>query len=164
MYFGNCIKLLPQRSADAVSRSCLAAVSQFLSNPSMIAGIRFGAGMIKNGIYSLNAVRRDGADGAVGGVLILNEGQLCGGDAFVYYTGSYECSAGKWQGKMTSHEHTPTERPTAARTQHIGFFGNYSDAGAEVDAMALVGQQNIRYDVVLRFLAAISRNPPGAHW
>jgi hypothetical protein len=113
-----------------------------------------GAVMIKNGLYSLNAVRHDGADGAVGGVLILNEGQLCGGDAFVYYVGSYESSAGNWQGKMTSHEHTPTGRPIAARTQHIGFYGKYSDAGAAVDAMALVGQQNIRYDAILRLLAA----------
>jgi hypothetical protein len=127
----------------------------------MIVSIRFGAGMIKNGIYSLNAVRHDGTDEVVGGVLILNEGQLCGGDAFVYYTGSYECSVGKWQGKMTSHEHTPTGRPMAARTQHIGFFGNYSDAGAEVDAMAIVGQQNIRYHVILRFLAAVNRSLPG---
>jgi hypothetical protein len=110
--------------------------------------------MIKNGLYSLNAIRHDGADGGVGGVLILRDGQLCGGDSFVYYSGSYECSAGKWQGKMTSNEHTRTGRPIAARTQHIGFFGNYSDSGAVVDAMALVGQQNIRYDAVLRLLAA----------
>jgi hypothetical protein len=75
------------------------------------------------------------------GVLILRDGQWHGGDAYVYYTGSYECSAGNWQGKITSQEHTPTGRPMAARVQHIGFLGTYNDAGAKVDAMALLGEQ-----------------------
>jgi hypothetical protein len=110
--------------------------------------------MIRNGLYSLNATSRDGADGDVGGVLILRDGQLHGGDAYVYYTGSYECSAGNWQGKMTSQEHTPTTRPMTAKVQHIGFFGTYNDAGAKVDAMALVGEHSIRYDATLRLLVA----------
>jgi hypothetical protein len=110
--------------------------------------------MIMNGLYSLNATSRDGVDGDVGGVLILRDGQLHGGDAYVYYTGSYECSAGNWQGKMTSQEHTPTTRPMTAKFQHIGFFGTYNDAGAKVDAMALVGEHSIRYDATLRLLVA----------
>jgi len=108
--------------------------------------------MIRNGLYSLNAKSRDGAADDVGGVLILRDGQIHGGDAYVYYTGSYECTAGSWKGKMTSAEHTPTGRPMAARVQHIGFFGTYTDAGARVDAMALVGEQGIRYDATLRLL------------
>ncbi|MBR1252921.1 hypothetical protein JQ634_04320 [Bradyrhizobium sp. AUGA SZCCT0240] len=53
---------------------------------------------------------------------------------------------------MTSNEHTPTDRPMVARVQYIGFFGTYNDAGAKVDAMALVGEQGVRYDAVLRLL------------
>jgi hypothetical protein len=52
--------------------------------------------MIKNGLYALNASSRDGVAEDVGGVLILRDGPLHGGDAYVYYTGSYECSAGNW--------------------------------------------------------------------
>jgi hypothetical protein len=110
--------------------------------------------MIKNGLYSLNATPRDGVDCEVGAVLILQDGKLLGGDAYVYYTGNYECTAGRWQGKMTSQEHTPTTRPVEARVQHIGFLGTYDDAGAKADAVALVGEQSIRYDAILRFLAA----------
>jgi hypothetical protein len=110
--------------------------------------------MAKNGLYSLTAASRDGADGEVGGVLILRDGQMHGGGAFVFYTGSYECSAGRWQGKMTSQEHTQTGRPMAARVQHIGFLGTYDDAGAKADAMVLVGEQSIRYDAMLRLLVA----------
>jgi hypothetical protein len=96
-----------------------------------------------------------GVDGEVGGVLILRNDNLHGGDSYVYYTGSYECSDGKWQGKMTSQEHTPTTRPVAAQVQHIGFLGTYNDAGAKADAMALVGDQNIRYDATLRLLVSV---------
>jgi len=110
--------------------------------------------MIKNGLYSLHARSRDGVADDVGGVLILRNGEIFGGDAYVYYTGSYECSAESWKGKMTSEEHTPTGRPMAARVQHIGFFGTYNDAGAKVDAMALVGEGSVRYDATLRLLTA----------
>ena len=50
--------------------------------------------MIKNGLYSLSATAINGFDSEVSGILVLRDGQLHGGDAFVYYTGNYECSAG----------------------------------------------------------------------
>jgi hypothetical protein len=118
--------------------------------------------MIKNGLYALNASSRDGVAEDVGGVLILRDGQLHGGDAYVYYTGSYECSAGNWQGKMTSQEHTPTTRPMAAKLQHIGFFGTYNDAGAKVDAMALLGEQSFRERPV--FGAQAAAGISGIRW
>ena len=111
--------------------------------------------MIKNGLYSLAAVAVDGVDVEVGGVLILQDGKLHGGDSYVYYTGTYECSDGKWKGDMTSQEHTPTTRPMEERVQRIHFSGTYNDAGAEADATALVGRQRIRYDATLRLLVAV---------
>jgi hypothetical protein len=108
--------------------------------------------MIKNGLYSLTAVAIDGVDVEVGGVLILRDGKLQGGDSYVFYTGTYACSDGKWKGEMISQEHTPTTRPTAERVQHIGFSGTYDDAGAEADATALIGKQRVRYDATLRLL------------
>jgi hypothetical protein len=111
--------------------------------------------MIKNGLYALHAVARDGAADDVGGVLVLHDGKVHGGDSFVYYTGSYECGdAGNWQGKLTSQEHTPTGRPAAVQVQHIGFLGTYTDTGAKVHAMALVGEHDVRYDATLRLLFA----------
>jgi hypothetical protein len=108
--------------------------------------------MIRNGLYLLTAVAIDGVDVEVGGVLILRDGKIHGGDSYVYYTGTYDCSAGKWKGEMTSQEHTPTTRPIAERVQHIEFSGIYSDGGAEADATAIVGKQRIRYDATLRLL------------
>jgi hypothetical protein len=43
----------------------------------------------------------------------------------------------------------------AERVQHIGFLGTYNDAGAKVDAMALVGERSIRYDARLRLLVTV---------
>jgi hypothetical protein len=111
--------------------------------------------MISNGLYSLIAVAIDGVDVEVGGVLILRGGQLHGGDSFVFYTGTYDSSDGKWKGEMISQEHTPTTRPVAERVQHIGFSGTYNDAGVEAYATALVGKRRIRYDATLPLLVAI---------
>ena len=109
--------------------------------------------MIKNGIYALTALATDGAGVDAGGVLILHDGKIHGGDSYVYYVGSYRCSHGKWEGEMLSKEHTRTNRPMAERVQHIAFTGSYTDAGAEVEAIALVGKQSVRYDATLRWLA-----------
>jgi hypothetical protein len=108
--------------------------------------------MIKNGLYSLTAVAIDGVDVEVGGVLILRDGKLHGGDSYVFYTGTYACSGGKWKGEMISQEHTPTTRPTAERVQHIGFIGTYDDPAAEADATTIVDRRRIRYDAMLRLL------------
>ena len=111
--------------------------------------------MIKNGLYSLAAVAIDGVDVEVGGSLIVRDGKLHGGNSYVFYTGTYNCSDGKWTGEMISQEHTPTTRPMAERVQHIEFSGTYNDAGAEADATALVGKRRIRYDATLRLLMAV---------
>ena len=108
--------------------------------------------MIRNGIYSLIALAIDGVDVEVGGVLILLDGKMYGGDSYVYYEGSYECSAEKWNGEMISREHTPTNRPTAEHVQHIKFSSAYDDASLEADATVLVGKQRIRYTATLRLL------------
>ena len=110
--------------------------------------------MIKNGIYSFTALATDGAGVDAGGVLILHDGKIYGGDSFVFYLGAYKCSGGKWDGEMLSKEHTPTNRPIVERVQQIVFTGSYTDTGAEVEATAVVGKQSVKYDAVLRFLMA----------
>ena len=110
--------------------------------------------MITNGLYSLMALAIDGADVDVGGVLILHDGKICGGDSFVFYVGTYECSNGKCQGAMTSREHTPTTLPMEERVQHISFSGDYTDSAVEANPTAIFGKRHIRYDATLRLLVA----------
>lgn len=110
--------------------------------------------MLKNGLYSLIALAIDGPDIEVGGVLILRGGKVHGGDSFVFYTGTYEDFDGRWRGKMTSKEHTPTNRPAEERVQHIEFSGTYDATNVEADATVHVGNQRIRYTATLQLLAA----------
>ncbi len=110
--------------------------------------------MLRNGIYSLIALALDGEDVEVGGVLILHDGKIYGGDSFVFYTGTYDSFDGKWKGEMISQEHTPTNRPIVERIQHIEFIGTYNDFGVEADATVRVGKQRIRYTATLRLLQA----------
>ena len=65
--------------------------------------------MIKNGLYSLAAVSLDGVDAEVGGVLILRDGHITGGDSFVFYTGTYECS--EFLLKSSKPQWTAVSRP-----------------------------------------------------
>src|SRR5215813_13407106 len=109
--------------------------------------------MIKNGIYALTALATDGAGLDAGGVLILHDGKIHGGDSFVYYIGTYTCLKGTWSGQMISREHTPTDRPMAERVQEIAFSGSYDDSSAEVEATAVIGRYRVRYDATLRFLS-----------
>src|SRR5262245_66447573 len=102
--------------------------------------------MIKNGIYALSALATDGAGVDAGGVLILHDGKIHGGDSYVYYVGTYRSSGGKWEGEMLSKEHTPTNRPTAERVQQIVFSGSYADTGAGGGATGHVGKTNWRYE------------------
>ena len=109
--------------------------------------------VIRNGIYALTALAIDGAGVDAGGVLILHDGKILGGDSFVYYVGTYNCFDGKWTGEIIGREHTPTTRPIAERVQSIEFSGTFNDDGAVADATVVVGKQRIRYDATLRLLA-----------
>lgn len=111
---------------------------------------------MKNGLYNLQIRMLDGYQGQNGGVMILHDGKILGGDAFFYYVGSYTFADGKWKGELVNREHTPSrgQRPLfGGKDVGIGFTGTYTDDGAEADSTALAGKQSIRFKAVLRRLA-----------
>jgi hypothetical protein len=112
--------------------------------------------MIKNGLYAISTRLLDGVGGGATGISLLRNGRMFGGDSFLYHVGSYQCSAGKWKGEVTSQEHTPTVnvRPFAGHVASMGFAGTYTDEGAEFEATALVGKRSIRLKTVFRLLIA----------
>ncbi|CAN5260778.1 hypothetical protein BH11PSE4_BH11PSE4_24660 [soil metagenome] len=114
-----------------------------------------GEGGIGNGLYSIHFKMLDGLDGGLTGVVLLNDGQILGGDAYFYYLGSYSSSAGRWKGEILSQEHTP------ARKEHplfggldvgIGFSGTCSPDGAELEGVALAGKRSVRLQAKLRLI------------
>jgi hypothetical protein len=65
--------------------------------------------------------------------VVLRDGTIRDGDTFFYFIGSYSCSGSKWNGEVTSQEHTSAlaTKPFARKVANIGFTGTYSDMGAE---------------------------------
>lgn len=44
---------------------------------------------MKNGLYSIHVSLLDGRVGKGSGVILFRDGKILGGDAYLYYTGSY---------------------------------------------------------------------------
>jgi hypothetical protein len=108
---------------------------------------------IGNGLYSIHIRMLDGIDGGNTGVMVLNDGQIHGGDAFFDYIGSYTSGGGKWKGSLVNSEHTPRQGEKhlfGGYEVGIGFSGTYTDAGADIEATALAGKRSIRFRAVLR--------------
>lgn len=111
-----------------------------------------------NGLYSLRLEMLDGIPGKAGGVMILRDGIIRGGDTYFYYLGSYTFAEGKWKGELTTEEHTPSrgQRPLlGGRLVGIGFSGTYNDMGAEAFATALAGSRSIRFRATMTLLVPV---------
>ena len=112
--------------------------------------------MIRNGLYLATTRFLDGVEAYNRHVMVLRDGTMRGGGGFYYTVGSYTCSDGKWKGEMTSQEHSPIAGtyPWARKVISIGFTGTYSDDGAELEAIALVGKRSFRFQSIYRLLVA----------
>jgi hypothetical protein len=115
--------------------------------------------MIRNGLYSYQSKALDGVDGGDKGVMVLRNGSILGGTSFFYFTGTYNCSSGRWKGEIDQQEHTPAPHtfPTAGRIVSAGFTGTYTDESAEFEATALVGKRSLRYHAIMRLLIGIDQ-------
>jgi hypothetical protein len=65
---------------------------------------------------------------------------------------------GTWKGELTTNQHTrlanPTVRPVfGGHEVTTGFSGTFTDDGAEVNAVSLVGKKSVSVRATLKFLA-----------
>jgi hypothetical protein len=107
---------------------------------------------VKNGLYSISIEMKDGGRGHATGVVVLLDGQILGGDAHFYYTGSYTFKNGKWRGELITRQHTQAVGVLLlfrGREVTCGFTGTYSDGEAEVDGTALVGKTSVSFHAKL---------------
>ena len=119
---------------------------------------KVGPDGISNGLYSIHIKMLDGIDGGTTGVMLLQDGNIRGGDAFFDYIGAYSSANGRWKGEIVNREHTLTrgERPLFGGYEvGIGFSGTYDGEDAEGEATALAGKRSIRFKAVLRKLVSI---------
>src|SRR5689334_4478243 len=93
-----------------------------------------GAGVwdvMKNGLYSIHVNLLDGRSGKGSGVILFRDGQILGGDAYLFYTGSYSVKGDTFKGEVLVQRHTssPDANPLfgGPTPVGIGVTGTFTD-------------------------------------
>jgi hypothetical protein len=112
-----------------------------------------------NGLYSIHVGLLDGRTGRGSGVVVFRDGQIRGGDAYLYYTGSYvvQEKARMFRGEVlvNQHTHSPYVNPLfggGGGEVSIGVSGTFTDTAGTMTGVALVGKQSLTFQVSLRKL------------
>src|SRR6201995_5250418 len=112
---------------------------------------------MKNGLYSIHVSLQDGRSGKGSGVVMFRDGKILGGDAYLYYIGSYMVKGNTFKGEVLIQRHTssPDANPLfgGPNPVGVGVSGTYTDKDAVMDGTALVGKASQIFKATLRFLA-----------
>ena len=124
----------------------------------MAAGLR---DVMKNGLYSIHVTLLDGRTGKGSGVILFRDGKILGGDAYLYYTGSYVVKDNNtFKGEVLVQRHTSPrgdDNPLfgGPAPVGIGVSGTYTDTRAEMTGTALVGKASLIFGATLHKLADV---------
>jgi hypothetical protein len=105
-----------------------------------------------NGLYFIRVEPAGGGRAENGGVLVLRNGRILGGDAFFYYVGSYSGGDGSWKGEFSTKQHTRSDLAVpvfGGKEVNVAFSGTYASDTGEVQATSPSGG----YRVSLRRIA-----------
>lgn len=113
--------------------------------------------MMKNGLYSIHVSLQDGRSGKGSGVIVFRDGKILGGDAYLFYTGSYTAKDGSFKGEVLVQRHTSSldANPLFGGPSPVGIgvTGTYTDTAAVMNGTALVGKASQIFAATLRKLA-----------
>jgi hypothetical protein len=118
-------------------------------------------GVMKNGLYSIHVTLLDGRVGKGSGVIMFRDGQIFGGDAYLFYIGTYTVKGDTFKGEVLVQRHT-TPRDNAnplfggPNPVGIGVTGTFTDKQATMTGTALVGKASQIFGATLRKLADMS--------
>ncbi|MFZ5735041.1 MAG: GrlR family regulatory protein [Pseudomonadota bacterium] len=114
-----------------------------------------------NGLYSIHVATLDGHGGKGSGVIAFQNGRIFGGDAYLYYNGSYTLAGSAFKGEVVVSQHTRAldARPLFGRSGDqpgqevgIGVSGNFTDAGGDMNGAAFQGKQSLLFRATLKKL------------
>ena len=112
---------------------------------------------MKNGLYSIHVSLLDGRSGKGSGVVVFRNGQILGGDAFLFYTGSYTTKGDSFKGEVLVQRHTssPDANPLFGGPSPVGIgvTGTFTDNSGVMNGTALVGKASQIFAATLRKLA-----------
>jgi hypothetical protein len=113
---------------------------------------------MRNGLYSIHVDLLDGRSGKGSGVIIFHDGTIRGGDAYLFYTGSYAVQekAGTFRGEVVVNQHTRAMEVNplfGGGEVSIGVSGTFTDTAGTMNGVALVGKQSLLFKATLRRLA-----------
>ena len=114
---------------------------------------------MKNGLYSIHVSLEDGRTGKGSGVVMFRDGRILGGDAYLFYTGSYTVKDNTFKGEVLVQRHTPSPDVDplfgGPNPVGIGVTGTFTDTRGEMNGTALVGKASQIFGATLRKLADI---------
>ena len=148
-------ELHSEGSAAALPGAVLRAIMTPINDADAPPAGKVGPDGIGNGLYSIHIKMLDGIDGGTTGVMLLQDGNIRGGDAFFDYIGAYSSANGRWKGEIVNQEHTPAKsaHPIFGGYQvGIGFAGSCDINGALLEATALAGKRSLRLTAVLKLM------------
>jgi hypothetical protein len=113
---------------------------------------------MRNGFYSVHVDLLDGRDGKGSGVVLFRNGKILGGDAFLFYTGSYVTTGDSFKGEVLVSQHTPSPdaNPLFGGQKNpvgIGVTGSVTGTSGVMHGTALVGKSSQLFRATLRRLA-----------
>src|SRR5258708_19371190 len=112
---------------------------------------------MKNGLYSIHVSLQDGRTGKGRGVVMFRDGKILGGDAYLFYTGSYMTKGDAFKGEVLVQRHTssPDANPLFGGPSPVGIgvSGTFSDTAGIMSGTALVGKASQIFKATLRRLA-----------
>jgi len=113
--------------------------------------------VMKNGLYSIHVTLLDGRVGKGSGVILFRDGQILGGDAYLFYTGSYTVKGDTFKGEVLVQRHTssPDANPLfgGPNPVGIGVSGTFTDTRGTMNGTALVGKASQIFGATLHKLA-----------
>ena len=113
---------------------------------------------MKNGLYSIHITLLDGRVGTGSGVVIFRDGQILGGDAYLFYTGSYTVKGDNFKGEVLVQRHTTprgNDNPVfgGPNPVGVGVSGTFTDTRGTMNGTALVGKASQIFGATLHRLA-----------
>ena len=116
---------------------------------------------MKNGLYSIHVSLQDGRVGKGSGVIVFRDGKIVGGDAYLYYTGTYTVKDNNtFKGEVLVQRHTTprdNDNPLfgGPNPVGIGVSGTFTDTRGTMNGTALVGKASLIFGATLHKLTDV---------